>query len=143
MILALGLIRWTGPAQSAENSNLHGKWNYTGFIYEGQRHPKPNPNLILHFTFQADQTVRLYWTRKDETGFCERKADFHLQNSMLWQKITWVNPSNDSRCGQDTDMQMGRESETPIQLNQNELYFVLEVSGKPFLYVLEREDSAL
>lgn len=118
-----------------------GTWRYAGFRYDDKQYPNPNPDLELLFTFREDGVSRLYWHRKNETGFCERLADYRLDGEMLWQKNTWVNPANDHSCSSDPDMQPGRETTTPVRLSQNELAFVLELNGREFLYRLVREQN--
>jgi hypothetical protein len=128
----------SSPALALSNADLLGQWQYDGFFYDGHRYPNPNPDLDLTFTFNADGTDRLFYARKNESGFCERLADYRLEDEHLVQKITWTNPKNAGECGQDTDMQQGRETDTVLSLTPQELTFHLDLNGLPFLYILKR-----
>jgi hypothetical protein len=114
-----------------------GTWQYVGFQYEDRYYPNPNPNLILQFTFNDNLTSRLHWHRTNETGFCERLASYRVEGDFLYQKTTWVNPDNARECYNDPDMQMGKETTTLLQCQDQQLGFVMELSGKPFIYLLE------
>lgn len=118
--------------------SLVGTWQYVGFHYEGRDYPNPNPDLTLLFTFNADGTSHLYWSRKNESGFCERRGIYRLDGDLLWQKTTWVNPENDRSCAMDSDMQPDRETTTTIRLQEDKLAFVLHLDDQEFLYKLER-----
>ena len=119
-------------------SDLVGAWTYDGYIYRDDRYPLPNPNLHLTFTFRDDDQVRLFWTRRDETGFCEREAFYSIENDLLYQKIDWVNPDNRPDCQSDSDMQLGRESLTRVRIVGDELHFILNLDDEDFFYVLKK-----
>lgn len=129
LLCGLGLV----PAHA---SPLLGTWQYDGFTYEGRPYPNPNPNLFLTFTF-TDAGSRLYWRRLNEPGFCERIAEYQVNGNTLYQKVTWVNPDNNSDCGRDPDMLLGSETETPFQTDGDELLLLFEVRGQPFIYRLK------
>ena len=130
------------PAFAFEDKDLNGVWQYDGFFYEGHRYPNPNPNLELYFTFNSVSHVDvLYYSRKNEVGFCERRAEFSVKGNSLHQQITWINPANNAECQQDVDMQIRRASETPFSFNVGELWFHLEVNGKPFTYILKEKNG--
>lgn len=120
------------------NQDIIGQWKYVGYIYDEIVYPSPNPGLFLSFTFQDDDHVKLYWKRSDEDFFCERSAKYSIVDDMLFQEVDWVNPQNHFSCGSDPDMQLGRKTENRFVINENELKLVLELSGKPFIYVLNR-----
>jgi len=120
-----------------------GTWQYAGFRYNGDLYPNPNPNLVLLFTFNADGTSHLIWSRKNEAGFCERRGEYRLDADVLWQKTTWLNPANDRSCASDPDMQPGRETRTPILLSAEELAFILYLDGREFHYLLRPVPGAL
>ena len=117
---------------------LYGTWQYVGFQFDGRFHPAPNPNLIVQFTFFPRGTSRLRWYRTDEPGFCERDADFKFEDGLLYQKIVSVHPENRSDCATDPDMRLGAESTTPVRMETDRLYFVLELDGREFLYIMDR-----
>ena len=138
LIQGLGIV----PAFASSQVNILGTWQYDGFFYENHRYPNPNPDLELFFTFYQDGKSRLFWQRKNETGFCERIAEFKISNNMLVQKVIWVNPKNNSECAMDVDMRLGQESETEICIQESELSFHFDLDGKPFLYILKPVESA-
>jgi hypothetical protein len=113
-----------------------GTWQYAGFRYDGDTYPKPNPNLILKFTFDADGKSHLIWYRTNEAGFCEKRGEYQVQGDKLWQKTTWVNPANDRSCSSDPDMHPGRETTTRFLLSEGELAFVLSLDGRDLFYLL-------
>ena len=115
-----------------------GTWQYAGFLYEGHDYPIPNENLVLQFRFQEDGVVNLKYYRKNEPGICERTAEYSVKDDVLYQKITWVNPENKPECGQDSDMQNGRESYTTFQCNGAKMAFKLDLNGKEFDYKMDR-----
>ncbi len=137
VLLFSALLVGTG-AQADLANDLQGNWRYDGFFYQGHRYPNPNPDLKLTFTFNADNTARLYWKRDNENGFCERKGTWSLQGDVLIQTTTWLNPANDSSCGQDSDMQMGRMTQNQVTLTKDQLSLHMDLNGQEFLYILIR-----
>ncbi len=123
------------------SAEIVGRWLYDGFIFEGRRYAKPNPELMLYFTFDGDGSQSLYWSRKDEQGFCERRGIYQVFNTSLWQKVTWVNPKNGFSCGGDPDMQVGRETENRILIQDNELGIFMELNGRELIYLLKKVAS--
>jgi hypothetical protein len=119
--------------------SLYSEWKYVGFIYDGRNYPAPNPKLYLSFTFFPTKEVRLYWKREDEDAFCERLADYEITNGSLKQTIVWVNPQNHFSCGSDPDMQMGKQTVNKIEWDELQMRLFLELSGKPFIYLLNRQ----
>lgn len=118
---------------------IQGEWKYIAYIYQGQRAPLPNPNLDLRFTFDGSGLSKLKWTRANEDGFCERLAEYSIEEgNLLRQFVTWVNPDNHISCSSDTDMRLGSLSFTPFLIFENELQLRLEINGEPFFYVLKR-----
>ena len=122
-----------------ETSSYYGEWKYIGFIYDGRNYPAPNPKLYLSFTFFPTQEVRLYWKRDDEDHFCERLADYEITEGFLKQTIVWVNPENHFSCSKDPDMQMGKQTRNKIEWDDKQMKLYLELSGKPLIYLLNRQ----
>jgi hypothetical protein len=126
----------------AASLNVVGNWQYDGFYYQEHRYENPNSNLVLVFTFNADGTERLFWSRTDEKGFCERKGTYTIEGDKLIQQTTWLNPDNDSSCSSDPDMQPNRTTETVIDMNDGNLNIHMDLNGAPFLYILKSVSSA-
>jgi hypothetical protein len=143
MILALFIAMMCGlgvqPTVAMPEVSILGRWQYDGFSFDNHRYPNPNPDFELTFTFTSDGKSRLYWARKNEVGFCERVAEFHVAAGHLVQRVTWVNPKNASECSKDLDMQMDRETQTQISIGEDELSLHFDLDGKPFLYILKRQ----
>ncbi|MGE0763637.1 MAG: lipocalin family protein [Bdellovibrionales bacterium] len=118
---------------------IWGEWRYAGFIYEGQRYPLPNQDLFLTFTFKPDGRVRLYWTRFNEDGFCEREATYSLEGDQLHQEVVWVNPDNRPDCSHDPDMTLGRKTSNRYQILGQELHLFLQLDDQDFIYLLEKQ----
>ncbi len=140
LIFNLGMA--TAPAQGGLAEDIKGLWQYDGFLFEGNRYPLPNPDLLLTFDFRADGISQLYWKRADEQGFCERLANYQLNDDLLTQETIWINPKNASACSQDPDMRPNLKTVVKISLAQvndqtEELSMHLTVNGKPFLYILK------
>lgn len=133
----LSVLVLCGSVVYAEVPNITGQWQYDGFIYEGKTYPLPNPDLVLVFTFYDDGLTWLYWYRKNETGFCERLANYSVNQEGLKQKVIWVNPLNDQRCTQDPDMTAGLETITPFSVVDGVMRLHLDLNGQPLLYLLK------
>lgn len=127
----------SGFAQIQQSDSILGTWRFTKYKYQGQVQPAPNSDLLLTFTFYSDLTSRLFWKRQGEEGFCERIATYSITQDILTQKTIWLNPKNHSSCGKDPDMRPDQKSMMSFLLRDNELIFVLELSGEPFYYILE------
>lgn len=125
-----------GLALPAHATSIYGVWQYDGFHYEGHRYPNPNPDLFLTFTFDDTQS-RLFWKRQNETGFCERLAEFKVSDGYLWQKVTWLNPKNSFECGKDPDMRLGSETQVRFQITDEHLELYFDINGKEFIYLLK------
>lgn len=126
------------PHASVQPADLIGRWVYVGFIHDGKRFDRPNPDLMLFFSFNEEGIHQLYWSRRGEPGFCERRGPYHLENDELWQKVTWLNPKNDFSCGQDPDMQLNRETTNLVSLQDQELGIHMDLNGKEFIYLLQK-----
>jgi hypothetical protein len=113
-----------------------GEWLLQSMIYRGQVIPLPNPDLHLTWTFFENGTDRLYWDRGG-AEFCERFAHFRIENNQLIEKTFALNPENASECMKDPDMQMDRETETLIEiLNENEIRMTFPMGEEILIYVL-------
>jgi len=136
MVMITGGLGYN-PAHAALSDEILGNWQYDGFFYESHRYPNPNPDLVLIFTFEPNGTSRLVWHRKNEPGFCERLADYEVRGNHLYQKVVWLNPANDPNCSKDSDMRLNSETNTEISIIEQELWFHLDLNGKPFKYILK------
>jgi len=142
MKLAILLVLCGLGAGPVHASPLLGVWQYDGFVYQGQVYPIPNPNLFLTFTF-TDQISRLYWRRINEPGHCERRAEYRVENNILHQRVTWVDPDNNSDCGRDPDMLPGSETQVQFDTDGEVLRLHFEIRGEPFIYLLKRTGCVL
>lgn len=139
--LALPLLSLFLCAQAGASSGdirVLGAWRFDGFYYEGHYYPRPNPALLVDFEFHADGESKLSWRRENEDGFCERRANYSADGTLLTQHTTWVNPQNAPECGRDPDMQLDRESSTPYTADPKELRLFLTMNGQEFIYLLKR-----
>ena len=126
------------PSATGSDSDIVGNWHYDGFFYQDHRYPKPDADLNVEFTFNADHTERLYWKRTSETGFCERKANWEFANGILKQEVTWINPANDPSCAKDPDMQMPRVTQNKVELYGAQFNMHMDLNGQDFIYILIR-----
>lgn len=126
-----------GFSSLAEEPNIIGEWKFTQYILDGDVRPLPNPDLDLRFNFSQSQVATLFWSRKNEEGFCERKASYSVQDHLLYQKIFWVNPENRSECSRDPDMQMGAETVNEVRREELKIQIDFQLSDKIMTYVFE------
>lgn len=133
-------------ASPVTRDELVATWEFDGFYFEGNHYPRPNPNLQVIFEFHQDGTHSLYWARKGELGFCERRGTFELNGDLLTMRSTWLNPANDPDCSKDSDMQPGRVTVNRVawhlceesELGNLDLGIEMELNGKPLTYLLTR-----
>jgi len=118
-------------------SPLHGEWTMTSMIYRGAEVPPLNPNLNLRWSFYENGTERLYWSRLNEPGFCERFANYKVSDGRLLEKVFAVNPLNNRECLQDPDMQLGRETVTRIDIQPQQILLHLALGDEELIYVLK------
>ena len=121
---------------SAFADGLIGTWKFTEYTYEGKTLPAPNPNLDLRFTFNERGEAYLKWFRTDETGFCQRRADYKVEGDVLWQKVVWLNPANKQNCGDDPDMKIDNETKTKFTTTADTVNLDIGLDGKSFIYIL-------
>lgn len=131
--LLSGLVLLISLVASADSA-LIGEWKLNEMIYRGERIPLPNPELNLRFTFLSNGTERLYWDRGTDE-FCERWARYTVAGKTLQQEVFAVNPGNAAECKKDPDMQMGRVTHTPIELQGSELHLVFQMGDEELVYV--------
>lgn len=143
LFMALALMMWLGlpnaHVEAVENDReVWGRWTFVGLLFEGRRYDRPNPDLRVEFTFNSNGTHQLRWHRVNEIGFCERRGPYRVQQGVLWQKVSWLNPNNESECGRDPDMQLDRETENYVTFQGDELGISMDLDGKELIYLLKR-----
>lgn len=118
-----------------------GKWQFFQYQYQGQKFPAPNPDLYEEFTITQDETI-LYYERKDEGFFCERKATYiyNPQNAELVQTIYWTHPQNGHKCLMDSDMQIGAHLTNKMYLEENELYLHTPFGEEEIILIWKKAD---
>ncbi len=117
--------------------NIVGSWKFVSFLYQGQMHPPLESNLNLIFQFSANGQESLSWTRTGEPGFCQAGATYQIIHNQLHTKITSINPQNNYDCSSDPDMQLGKESITPVELRSGQLFLNIGLSGEDLFYIFE------
>jgi hypothetical protein len=133
----LSFLVCTAGAQTP--GSLTGNWYLAGMIYRGQTIPPLNPNLHLRWTFFENGTERLYWDRQGEDGFCERFADYSLTGGNIQERTFAVNPKNRPDCGQDPDMQMGRETLSRLDIEPQQMLLHLPLGDEELIYILKED----
>lgn len=108
--------------------SLSGLFLFSYLIFRGAEFPKPNPDLNMWFEFESKGINTLHYTRANEKGFCERKANYEYDGKTLKQKIIWVHPENASWCSNDPDMQLGQETTSKMQVKDNKLFLDLNLA---------------
>lgn len=118
--------------------NIFGSWQFYAYIYQGHMIPAPNPNLSQIMEFGEDGICRLYYKRSDESGFCERKSTYFIQEDELIQKVVWVNPENQSSCAQDTDMQLGHMTSNRVRVVDDVFQLDLPLGDDTIIFLWKR-----
>ena len=126
------------PAKSKIQNQIIGQWLYIGYTYQDEFHSPIDDSLELIFSFESNGSDDLIWRYKDSMGKCHRRGEYIIENSILIDKIVWVDPDNMNACGSDPDMQIGRITMTPVEIVGDRLLMKLELSGEPFVYTLQR-----
>ena len=140
--LILSLVILCGNLQAvASAAELSGHWRFVAVRYAGTERPPPNPDLALIFEFEKDGSDRLLWSRKGIPGGCERRAWYQYANDLLAEVVTWSNPANIAECQADPDMQVGRQSMTPLRLVSGRLELDMSVADQKLTYLWQREDN--
>ena len=144
LILMTSVFSWTSQGESSPcetvGEDLIGYWLYDRYSYQGQEHPRPNPRLLLYFQFFETATNRIWWQRTNEEGFCERIGvyQYNPEACTFTDTIVWVNPENNSECGSDPDMPLGRTATSRLELREGALHMYFELKGEPFVYIFEQ-----
>lgn len=116
-----------------------GKWKFVAYIYQGVLNPPLNPKLDLFYQFTNDGQDELFYSRTDESGFCNRKGEFSLSyennQQILTDRVVWVNEKNNDACSRDTDMQLDNLAIVPIQFIKGQLLIEVGLAGESFIYV--------
>ncbi|MCB0406966.1 MAG: hypothetical protein KDD34_02115 [Bdellovibrionales bacterium] len=121
----------------AEDSVI-GKWQFYKVYFQGEYRPPFSEELQLFFEFTEEGKSRLYYFRKNESGFCEREGKYTVDGEFLIDEVTWVNPQNNIGCGQDPDMQKGQKTTTKIAFENGDFYLYLNLKGEPLVYIWRR-----
>ena len=129
------------PAARADNSaDIIGQWLYYKVVYKGQLIDPLDPKLVMTFIFSDDGSNTLAFHRKDEVGFCERRAVWYFDEvrKELQQKVTWANPENRGDCSRDPDFQVGHESYSAFRIDQDQLYLSVPLADETIELVWKR-----
>jgi hypothetical protein len=121
--------------------HLIGIWIYTSLIYQGMPYPRPDANLQMQFVFNSESENQIHYFRKNEPGHCERTAKYVFKDNKLYQKVISVDPSNSPECADDPDMQIGRESESDLEVYENCMYLTLPLGEETLTYVWQKADG--
>lgn len=115
-----------------------GVWLFSGFIYQGQHFPRPNPDLIMTLEFLDQEHNRLHWHRTDQKESCTREALYQIEDDRLKQTIVYLDPDNASSCSQDPDMQLGAMSETRMHIDKDEMHLFLSLGNEELETIWKR-----
>jgi hypothetical protein len=130
MSLLLTLLLTLSAA--AADSTIVGHWLYYKKIFRDIPMPEPpHAPLRLRFDFFPDGTNRLYWWREGQGDWCERMGKYRLEDGILEDKVTWVNPRNSAECARDPDMQLGRVTRTPVTFVDGDFHLHLHLGDDP------------
>ena len=123
-------------------SAIVGTWHYETMTYRGAEMPPRDTRLELRFTFSEDGHDALYWTRDGGATFCARDGEYQWQDGMLSDHVTRIDPRNRADCGADPDMQLGRVTQTPVEVIGDQLRLRLPLADEEVIYVFRRAASA-
>lgn len=122
-------------ALESSSDSVEGLWNFYKRIYQGQ---ETIPNHVkLIFEFHSGDS-RLYWEEVNDHGFCERRGKFFYNKPILTDMVTWVNPLNKYGCSNDPDMQLGRTTQTRMEVINEELNVFLPLGNDELIYVFRK-----
>jgi hypothetical protein len=138
---AMGFFVFLSLSTGYAEPNILGEWRLVQMIYRGKPIPLINPDLYLSWTFFKNGTERLYWDR-GTPEFCERFAQFSIENGKLQEKTFALNPQNAQDCAQDPDMQIDRAAVTAIQFLDNTIQLQVPMGDEELIYVLRQISSA-
>lgn len=121
-------------------SEVIGSWKFTRYIYQGNELPAPNPQLTQVLTFDETGTSRLYYSRADEAGFCERLAVYSYMptSQTLLQQVVWVNPNNQRGCSMDPDMILGRKTSNRAWVAGDSFYLDMPLSDETITFIWDK-----
>ena len=119
---------------------LPGTWQFTQLRQQGQLLAPPNPDLILLFRFDSAGNSDLFWSRKNQSGFCEHRGHYVAIDGKLTETVTWINPDNLPECSSDPDMQMGRETTNPYRLVDGKMEMDFNLGNDTLTYIWTRVD---
>ncbi len=138
----MGFIMYLQPlfTQAADltNQELIGEWNYIGYIYLDQTYIKPNPDLNVNFQFMDQNRLLITWTRTLDKVFCQSLSHYNTENDILTQEVYLLNEANSFECSKDPDMQLGRKTAVPIQIENNYLKLKLNLGENDLIYILQK-----
>lgn len=119
---------------------LLGLWVFTNLIYQGNTLPPPNPDLHISYHFEDTGINTLYYSRKGEQGFCERRAIYEFSNNTLMQQVIWLHPDNAPWCAQDMDMRLGYQSWSSAWLKDGKFHLAVMMGEENLIYVWEHKN---
>ncbi|MBK9323541.1 MAG: hypothetical protein IPM97_11470 [Bdellovibrionaceae bacterium] len=125
------------PLLVTAGTRLSAEYKLTGHIYRGSVIPPFNPNLNLTWTFFENGTDRLYWDRKGEIGFCERFANYTIENEQITEVVFAANPNNSFECSKDPDMLVGRKTTTKFKIVEQQLLLYLQLGDEELVYIFK------
>ena len=122
------------------SNDIIGSWKFTRYIYQDNELPAPNPQLTQILSFDETGTSRLYYSRADEEGFCERLAVYSYipTTKTLLQQVVWVNPKNQRGCSMDPDMILGRKTSNPAWVVGQSFYLVMPLSDETITFIWDK-----
>lgn len=122
-------------------NSLIGLWFFTSMIYNNSPLPPPNPDLVMSFQFESNGENTLHYYRKNEEGFCERKAHYVFDGASLYQKVFWLHPDNAYWCGNDPDMRLGTEGTNVASISdKGEFHLELNMGDEVITMVWTKPD---
>ncbi|MCB9073894.1 MAG: hypothetical protein H6623_09750 [Bdellovibrionaceae bacterium] len=123
------------PTDQHDADDIIGDWQAVGYYYKDDYIKPEDPKVILTFSFHDDTTNQLFWKYKDESAFCERHGQWVVQDGILHDIVTWVNPENGPSCSSDPDMQLGQSTFTRFWREGDNLYLQIPLGEDFLVYV--------
>ncbi|MBY0314878.1 MAG: lipocalin family protein [Bdellovibrionales bacterium] len=132
VLLSLGV---NAAAVQNYSQQILGTWQAFGYYYEDQWIQPDDPQLKMTFNFYGDGTHRLYWQLKTQKNFCENRGNWKIEGDQLILHVTWLNPENGSDCSSDPDMQLGKKTQTAIEIKEDKLFIKIPLADEFLIYV--------
>lgn len=135
------LLFFLAATDAMASEAVEGNWRFYKKIYQGTEIPEaPGATLRMYFEFDGSKS-HLYWRHEGEKDHCSRRGKYHLEEGIIVEEVTWVDPENTFACAQDPDMQLGRKTRTPYYFHGKDLALRFHLGEEPLDLIWRKESE--